>query len=76
MAVILGKPAAPRKPKSLEEILAAERARKAGKPAETKPVAILGTVECSYCGNIKKNAEPKEYYCTYCDEPTFHRLIA
>lgn len=37
---------------------------------------IRGTVKCVECGNLKYDAEPKQYYCSYCDEPKFHKLVA
>jgi hypothetical protein len=73
MAIVLGTPMRPRKRKSLEEIIQAERERK---NATQKTSELKGTLECKGCGNVKYNAEPKEYYCTYCDEHTYHRLIA
>jgi len=40
------------------------------------PIVIKGTVKCVGCGNLKYDAEPKEYNCEYCDEPMFHKLVA
>lgn len=40
------------------------------------PVVIKGTVKCVGCGNLKYDAEPKKYNCSYCDEPMFHKLVA
>jgi len=71
----LGTPMQPRQRKSLEEILQAERDKQAQQTSQSSK--ILGTVQCiGGCGNVRYNAEPKEYYCIYCDEQHFHRLIA
>jgi len=44
--------------------------------AEGSSVKIRGTVKCVCCGNLKYDAKPKEYNCEYCDEPTYHKLVA
>ena len=83
MAMKLGKPMQPKRRKSLEEILQAERERKAGitpaayeeaKKEEKTDVVITYRIECTSCGNVK-NGKPGRQNCNFCDEPEYHRVI-